>query len=354
MARQGRIIVNSDEWTLSNPGFTVARDTERFARNLARWMTGGDPGRLHGFSTNHGLAGKRLAQTLRAAGHSWTCAVGGGVSLEALMVYDGIFVAGNAVDNRVLIEYVRAGGSVYLAGGTGWGSAASEARRWNGFLGAFGLKLDEHRNPVSGHLATDAEHPLFDGVGSLFYSHGNEVVASDPDTTAVLMAWRGRGQIAVFDPARSPGAGPVSVSVSGSASGSVSGTVSVSVSGSESGSESDVATVRITHIQYRGKVARTEADEYVEIACEGSGRIDVSGWQLVSSSRRIQDFVFPEDTVLHAGQVIRVYTNEIHPESGGFSYGSRRAVWNNKGGVGLLRNTAGDEVSTFRYGKKGR
>jgi hypothetical protein len=39
-------------------------------------------------------------------------------------------------------------------------------------------------------------------------------------------------------------------------------------------------------------------------------------------------FTFPA-YVLQPGERIRVYTNEIHPESGGFIFGSVKAVWNN-------------------------
>ena len=45
----------------------------------------------------------------------------------------------------------------------------------------------------------------------------------------------------------------------------------------------------------------------------------------------------------------RVYTNEHHPESCGFSFGSGSAIWNNKGDYGHLYDASGAEVSTYCY-----
>jgi len=60
-------------------------------------------------------------------------------------------------------------------------------------------------------------------------------------------------------------------------------------------------------------------------------------------------FVFPTPTELTPGQTVKVYTNEIHKESGGYSFKSGSAIWNNKGGKGVLMNRAGTEISQFVY-----
>ena len=348
MARQGNIVVNSDEWTLSDPGFSAAPDAERFVLNLASWLTGGKKGKLHAYSNNYGLLGRRLANALRAAGHTFTSAANIPFTLDALMEYDGIFLAGNTADNDVLIDYVRAGRGVYLAAGTGWGSAASEARRWNRFLGTFGLALRERYDGVSGKLPAQDDHPLFDGVGSLFYSNGNDIVALDPNVSAsaVLLAHRGKGHIAIFDSALADSASPVPVSPRPEPA-----EPEPEPAEPEPEPAEPEIRVRMTKIHYKGKVKRTQADEYVEITNEGAGPADISGWK-ISGGNHGQVFVFPEDTVLDPGQVVRVYTNQIHPEHGGFSYRSRRALWNNKGGAGTLSNAEGEEISGFRYGNK--
>ena len=53
-----------------------------------------------------------------------------------------------AANNAVLIDYVNAGGNVYLAGGTGAGGAAAEAAQWNTFLNYFGLGFEPSYNGI--------------------------------------------------------------------------------------------------------------------------------------------------------------------------------------------------------------
>ena len=108
--------------------------------------------------------------------------------------------------------------------------------------------------------------------------------------------------------------------------------------------------VVISDIFYDGVVARTEADEYVEIENRGIAPANISGWKITSDGQP-GGYVFPDNTVLAVGEVIRVYTNESHPEYGGYSYGSKRSLWNNKGDVGHLFDRHGKEVSTFAYGQ---
>src|SRR2546428_5947661 len=104
----GKIVVSNDEWPLSDYGFAVAPDARRFALNLAAWFTGGRPGSFLVYSTNGGLTGFELAETMRGAGHTWHVTTNVGVTLEALLDYDAVFVGGGIVANNVLIGYVRA------------------------------------------------------------------------------------------------------------------------------------------------------------------------------------------------------------------------------------------------------
>ncbi|MGB1017001.1 MAG: lamin tail domain-containing protein [Nannocystaceae bacterium] len=106
--------------------------------------------------------------------------------------------------------------------------------------------------------------------------------------------------------------------------------------------------VEITDINYDGAVARTESDEYVVIESCGSWDVDISNWRLLSGSN--QSFTFPAGTMLQAGNSIRVYTNQVHPEYGGYSFSSKRSVWNNRGGTGKLFNAIGVLVSIYSYG----
>jgi endonuclease YncB( thermonuclease family) len=107
------------------------------------------------------------------------------------------------------------------------------------------------------------------------------------------------------------------------------------------------AQVVIQHIFFDGLVSRVESDEYAEIANVGAAPVDIGGW-LLNAGDPGQNFTFP-GYVLQPGQTCRVYTNESHPESGGFSFGSGRAIWNNKGDCGFLYDASGQAMSEYCY-----
>ena len=313
----GRIVINADEWTLGNAGFQRAADTGRFVANVANWFTDGEKGTFHGYSNNFGVRGSSLKNAMAEAGHTWTTGLGIRFTLDELKKYDGIFLMGNAANNQVMIDYVKAGGCVYLAGGTGAGGARAEARRWKTFLNAFGFKFGESYNRVGGNIAPKSDHPIFAGVKSLYSNNGNSITDIDPDApeNAILVNHARGGLFAVYD-----------------------------LSLAE-------PNVVISGINYDGAVKRTESDEYVEITNDGSAHTDISGWRIHADDKG-QDFVFPDGTIIQSGQSFRVYTNEVHPESGGFSFGIGRAIWNNKGDTALLCDENGAESATLGYGEK--
>jgi len=107
------------------------------------------------------------------------------------------------------------------------------------------------------------------------------------------------------------------------------------------------ADVVITYIFYDGVVPRVESDEYAEISNRGGAVVDLAGWRL-NAGDAVQDFIFPSFT-LQPGQACRVYTDEDHPERCGFSFGSGRALWNNKGECGYLYDAHGEMVSQYCY-----
>jgi hypothetical protein len=111
--------------------------------------------------------------------------------------------------------------------------------------------------------------------------------------------------------------------------------------------------VEITHISYKGSVKRTQSDEYVEITNQENKPVDVSGWQISSGVGRNKLFTFPAGTTLAAGQKIRVYTNEVHPESGGFSCGSKLSLWKDSGDEARLLDAKGNVAFGLAYDSKG-
>lgn len=108
--------------------------------------------------------------------------------------------------------------------------------------------------------------------------------------------------------------------------------------------------VRIDDIDYKGTAGTNGTDEYVEITNSGTNDVDLNGWVLRDVYGG-QEFSWPNYT-LRPGQKIRVYTGEIHPETGGFSFGSNQAIWNNKGDAAELLDASGKVVSSFAYGDK--
>ena len=106
--------------------------------------------------------------------------------------------------------------------------------------------------------------------------------------------------------------------------------------------------VRIACIFFDGVMPNSESDEYVEIVNEGDTAQGLSGWRLIDKEDG-PEFEFPS-WMLGPGESIRVYTNEIHPEWGGFSYESGRAIWNNNDpDTAELFDQLGDLVSTMTY-----
>jgi hypothetical protein len=109
-------------------------------------------------------------------------------------------------------------------------------------------------------------------------------------------------------------------------------------------------SVEITKLAYRGLVKRTQSDEFVEITNKGVTAADLSDWKITSAWSSKQFFVFPKGTSLAAGRSFRVYTNEVHPETGGFKFGSATAIWNDKGDEAKLFDATGKQVATMAYG----
>lgn len=111
--------------------------------------------------------------------------------------------------------------------------------------------------------------------------------------------------------------------------------------------EPGVARVVIAFIYYHGVDGRNEPDEYAVIANEGDAPVNLAGWRLNAGAPG-QDFVFPSFD-LQPGQSCRVYTNQVDPDSCGFSFGSGQAVWRNSGDCGYLFDAAGAQVWEHCY-----
>jgi hypothetical protein len=107
-------------------------------------------------------------------------------------------------------------------------------------------------------------------------------------------------------------------------------------------------SVKITNVFAKG-TGSAQADEYVEIENTGASPVNMSGWTLSDAANHT--FRWDRFTIL-PNQTIRIYTNEVHPDSGGFSYQSTQAIWNNAGDRAYLRDDGDNIVATFSYGNQ--
>jgi len=124
------------------------------------------------------------------------------------------------------------------------------------------------------------------------------------------------------------------------------------------------SSVKITYIQYKGTIypptpetgcyERVEPDEYVVIKNLGECYQDISGWVLKNiSDPTIPAFTFPRfmSVLLPPGAIIRVYTDEYNPETGGFTfYYGPGDIWSNEeSNTAVLYDAQGNEVSRKSY-----
>jgi hypothetical protein len=120
--------------------------------------------------------------------------------------------------------------------------------------------------------------------------------------------------------------------------------------------------VQITFIHYKGTIypldptascctyERVEPDEYVVIKNLSTCFQDMTGWVLKNISKPSPSFKFPSFTIFPGG-IIRVYTDEYHPETGGltFYYGYGDIWSNDKPDIAVLYDALGNEVSRKSY-----
>jgi hypothetical protein len=139
--------------------------------------------------------------------------------------------------------------------------------------------------------------------------------------------------------------------------------------------------VQITHINYKGRGLLEsikeeediiEADEYIEISNMSSTPQSISGWRLVNITSGFPTFTFPSyypfsyafnseekeytiapliPCVLEPYHSVRVYTGEVHYESGGFCYYFLPGnIWNNtEPDTAVLYSSYNKEVSRRSY-----
>ena len=103
-------------------------------------------------------------------------------------------------------------------------------------------------------------------------------------------------------------------------------------------------------IFFDGAILNTEADEYVQLLNNTGAAVDLQDWTVQDVSEGEPAFTFKQSFPLNPGQRIRVYTNQTHPEWGGFSFAWPGPVWNNnQPDVAGLSHPAGHLISARTY-----
>ena len=110
-------------------------------------------------------------------------------------------------------------------------------------------------------------------------------------------------------------------------------------------------SISIAEINFDGKVKKTESDEYVVIQNSSKDAIDVSGYIVYPATTGNQGstFSFPKGSTIKPNSSVRVYTNEIHKETGGYSWSSGKALWSNSGGLAVLKDDKGIKLGELKY-----
>lgn len=191
MAQATTIVVNHDEWTLSDTGFASAADTGTFVSNLVAEF-GPD---IHAYSNNFGFTGSSLGNAMTSAGANYSTGTGFAFTLANISAFDAIMLGGHYLSGgelAVLAAYVAGGGNVYIAGGTGVGGSAAEAAAWNSFLAPFGIQMSSSYDGIGGNRPV-AGDSLFAGVGSLYSNNGNGLTGS-----SVVCCGASVGEYAVY------------------------------------------------------------------------------------------------------------------------------------------------------------
>jgi len=100
-----------------------------------------------------------------------------------------------------------------------------------------------------------------------------------------------------------------------------------------------VNAAKIIGVSYQGE------DQWVEIANEGTGSMDLTGWVLINA--KDQMYSFPASFTLKAGSLVRVHSGK--GSNTAFDLFNSSLVWNEKGDTATLKDAAGTVASEYNY-----
>jgi len=189
---QKKVVVSHDEWYTH--GCCFGSSESQFMKNSFNWFGVGSGGNVLVYSNNSFLTDGTFAGFLGGMGIGAT--FNAGASAGSFSGYNAIVVSGNpSMDALALVNYVLAGGNVFVIGGTGNGGAAAEAGYNNPFLNAFGLNYQPYYNGLGTVNTTgfNTQGPfggnLFTGVTSIYANNGNGLDAATPVAGVTNQVW---------------------------------------------------------------------------------------------------------------------------------------------------------------------
>jgi hypothetical protein len=96
---------------------------------------------------------------------------------------------------------------------------------------------------------------------------------------------------------------------------------------------------RIIGVNYLG------VDQWIEIANEGTGSMNLTGWTLMNTEN--QTYSFPVDLTLETGTIVRVHSGEGNNTAADLF--NSTLLWNTEGDTATLMDATGKIVSEYKY-----
>lgn len=176
-AATGKVVLIGDEWPVSNTAFSqTSTETYAFIDNVAGFL-GGSTYRI---ATGNPRFGSEFEDRLTGALGKTVSRV---VDVSDLSGVDVVILAGREGSGNAaaLNSFVRNGGSVFLALGTGeFRTAPAEVAGWRDFLSAWGLGAEGRWLPGTRLIAAPVSGgALAAGVTRMTWGYGHKVTA-DP------------------------------------------------------------------------------------------------------------------------------------------------------------------------------
>jgi len=108
---------------------------------------------------------------------------------------------------------------------------------------------------------------------------------------------------------------------------------------------STLGNVVITFIQPKGEKWQ-EPNEFIEIRNSSLHSIRLKDWTLRDIENHV--YYFP-DYIIHPGQFCRIYTNEYHSGTCGFTFNHPAPIWEDDGDCAFIKDSLGNLVDEFCF-----